>query len=190
VTASIKDLNASGIWRFRSDDESPQLQLAVDASLVADVRLQRFQDLLCLQAVWVDRIPILDLGSNTPVHCDASHLDIRHTAPKRRLVAVRVRKVEVSADVVVSQVKLTIEPVVFRSVFHTSQILSLEFRQLEVTASGGISGWVRNPNIAFAASRKARHSNATIANLLDIRLDIADILAQVELEGQRMANLQ
>ncbi len=191
VSAGIKDLNATAVWDLMpASDDQPQLELLIDSSMAADIKLQRFQDLLCLQAVWVDRMPVLEMASkelpdSRPVSKTPS------PTPPRRIVIVRVRHVDISADLVVSRVNLSMEPVVFRADLHASQDIFVNVQKLELCASGSISGSIKTSAIAFHAVRKARQVQALgDSTLLAISLDIDAILAQVDIEGQRIADLR
>lgn len=191
VSAGIKDLIATAVWDLNPvSEDQPQLQLLIDSSMGADVKLQRFQDLLCLQAVWVDRMPVLEMAI-PDVQVERPVGKTPSSTPSRRIVTLRIRHVDILADLVVSRVKLTMEPVVFRADLHASQDISVRVQNVELSASGSIAGSIKNPAVSFAAVRKARHVQALgDSTLLAISLDIATTLVQVDLEGQRITDLQ
>ncbi len=194
VAGGIRQLVASGMWNPKHKASELSAQVILNFDLVADVRMPRFQDLLCLQAVWIDRIPVSDLaGGDSPVMVTRHETGAHAEAPssiRRRLIMCRCRRLQLEGDLVVSQVRLSIEPLLLRSDWQREQDIALDMKQVTLTATGSIAGQIVNRSIELAAIRKNRELKHTSPTLLDLHVGIGPTVGHMDIEGQRMARLQ
>lgn len=199
VSGTLKDLAGTMIYRLGVDKF---LQVVVDSTLDLNLRLVRFQDLLCLKAVWMDHLSAKDFKrpGPTPGGSKLSVLDATIPIPNsaevaaefaNRVILFRVKRISVSLDLIVTKMDIAIEPLTL-SVRHCDGVdtASLTLENLEVNTVGIVSGNLRNPRIALSSIRRSRTRVEQESCLLKIRIDAEDLAASFDHEAQGVIRLE
>ncbi|KAG9316547.1 hypothetical protein JVU11DRAFT_2597 [Chiua virens] len=173
------------------------LSLVVTTDMSGGVRFSRLQDILCLKAVWLDRIPLITLEEATP---EASR--IIPPAPRAAIpvdrrgittaIVVRIRTVEVNVDLgqSISNVTLNMQNTLIRTKFsEISRELSLSVADIAIVAKGNISGHVTVAGFIFHTISRIGDvflSESTSARLLELTMTSGPLSAELQSEHQRL----
>ena len=188
-----------------SRTEMSSISVVVDTDVSGGLRFSRFQDVLCFKAVWLDRIPVL---SATP-SSEVVDQTIKAKAPptpsaastKNDLttaVLVRFRQIGLNVDLgqSISSVRLDMLDVIFQS--HIEKMcteLSVSIGDLNMSATGNISGHARIPDFSFnTIRRKALISNSFDGlgepRMLDMSLKSGILEMTLESDYQKILHLR
>jgi hypothetical protein len=170
--------NLSFSTTFTGADNDSRIEVnsicvVVDTDVSGVLRFSRFQDVLCFKAVWLDRIPVLSATpSSEPV--DQTFKAKAPPMPSAvstkndltTVVLVRFRRISLNVDLgqSISSVKLDMSDVIFQS--HIEKMcaeLSVSIGDLNMSATGNISGHARIPDFSFNTVRR----KALIPNSFD-----------------------
>ena len=189
--------NGSGV-------EMNSISIIVDTDVSGGLRFSRFQDVLCFKAVWLDRIPVLSATPSSelvdqttkakaaPTPSAASTKNDFTTA-----VLVRFRRIGLTVDLgqSISSVRLDMLDVIVQS--HIEKIcteLSVSIGDLNMLATGNISGHARIPDFSFnTIRRKALISNSFDGlgepRMLDMSLKSGILEMTLESDYQKILHL-
>jgi hypothetical protein len=195
---------------FTGADESSRIEvnsisIVVDTEVSGGLRFSRFQDVLCFKAVWLDRIPVL---SATP----SSELVDHHFKAKApptpggvsaksgltTAVLVRFRRIGLNVDLgqSISSVRLDMLDVIVQSnIEKMCAELSVSIGDLNMSATGNISGHARIPDFSFnTMRRKALMSNSFDPlgepRMLDMSLKSGNLEMTLESDYQKILHLR
>jgi hypothetical protein len=185
--------------------EMNSISIVVETDVSGGLRFSRFQDVLCFKAVWLDRIPVL---SATP-SSELVDQTIKAKAPpapsavptKNDLttaVLVRFRRIGFNVDLgqSISSVRLDMLDVIFQShIEKMSTELSVSIGDLNMSATGNISGHARIPDFSFnTIRRKAPISNSFDGlgepRMLDMSLKSGILETTLESDYQKILHLR
>ena len=190
--------NGSGV-------EMNSISVIVDTNVSGGLRFSRFQDVLCFKAVWLDRIPVL---SATP-SSELVDQTIKAKAPPTpsaastktdftTAVLVRFRQIGLNVDLgqSISSVRLDMLDVIVQS--HIEKMcteLSVSIGDLNMSATGNISGHARIPDFSFnTIRRKALVSNSFDRlgepRMLDMSLKSGTLEMTLESDYQKILHLR
>lgn len=174
------------------------VSVVCDTEFSGGVRFSRLQDILCFKAVWLDRIPVLNVQPATPAGLSSrstSHLTAASsTAPKQELTTallVRLRKVSLDVDLgqAISSIHLDVCDAVLRTkVMEQESEVALSVSELHATATGNLAGHVAVPNFYFQTMRKKERNlfNPNKSNMLDLRMTSGPLDVTLESEYQKL----
>ena len=195
---------------FTGADEGSRIEvnsisIVVDTEVSGGLRFSRFQDVLCFKAVWLDRIPIL---SATP-SSELADLSFKAKAPSTpgavstksdftTAVLVRFRRIGLNVDLgqSISSVRLDMLDVIFQSnIEKMCAELSVSIGDLNMSATGNISGHARIPDFSFnTMRRKALMSNSFDLvgepRMLDMSLKSGNLEMTLESDYQKILHLR
>ncbi|KZV70698.1 hypothetical protein PENSPDRAFT_752360 [Peniophora sp. CONT] len=185
------------------------VSVAVDTVVSGAVKFSRLQDVLCFKAVWLDRIPVFNPGvtvPGTPASTDDALIAPRIKLPRSAspgstgsgqdlitAIAVRVRSVQLDADLgqSISNVRMDMRDVVFRTkLADSASEFSLDVAELNIDATGNLTGRVRMPDFVFRTVRRKnpeRHVHAT--KMLELSLKSGTLEASLESDYQKILQL-
>jgi hypothetical protein len=185
--------------------EVNSISIVVDTDVSGGLRFSRFQDVLCFKAVWLDRIPVLiatpssELVDQTfkakapPTPSAVSTKNDFTTA-----VLVRFRRIGLNVDLgqSISSVRLDMLDVTFQSrIEKMCTELSVSIGDLNMSATGNISGHARIPDFSFnTIRRKALISNSFDGlgepRMLDMSLKSGILEMTLESDYQKILHLR
>lgn len=183
-SASIRDLAFSTAFSTSRDAAgigSTRTSIVVETDLKVTALFARLQDILCFKAVWFDSIPTLGGQGITPTSpltaaSRESAFSVRKLSKRswKTVLLLRVRKMDAQLDLgpAVSTLRLSLEPVVFRTLL-SNQLseLFLSIGLLDITASGLFSGSLNVPDFHFRTVRgregnyERKHGKETLLNI-------------------------
>jgi len=185
--------------------EANSISIVVDTEVSGGLRFSRFQDVLCFKAVWLDRIPVL---SATP-SSELVDQTFKAKAPPMPgavstqddftiAVLVRFRRIGLNVDLgqSISSVKLDMLDLVFQSnIEKTCAELLVSIGDLNMSATGNISGHARIPDFSFnTMRRKALMLNSFDGlrepRMLDISLKSGILEMTLESDYQKILHLR
>jgi hypothetical protein len=195
---------------FTGADESSGIEvnsisIVVDTEVSGGLRFSRFQDVLCFKAVWLDRIPIL---SATPSSELVDH-PFKAKAPSTpgavstksdftTAVLVRFRRIGLNVDLgqSISSVRLDMLDVIFQSnIEKMCAELSVSIGDLNMSATGNISGHARIPDFSFNTMRRKSLMLNSFDRLgeprmLDMSLKSGNLEMTLESDYQKILHLR
>ena len=144
--------------------EVNSISVIVDTEVSGGLRFSRFQDVLCFKAVWLDRIPVLSATPSSEL-VDQTFKAKPPPTPSpvstkndfTIAVLVRFRRMGLNVDLgqSISSVRLDMVDVVFRSTIEKMCAeLSVSIGDLNMSATGNISGHARIPDFSFNTMRR------------------------------------
>jgi hypothetical protein len=174
------------------------VSIVCDTEFSGGVRFSRLQDVLCFKAVWLDRIPVLNvqptapttLGSRTTSQATTSTLSTQ----KQELataVVVRLRKVSLDIDLgqSISAIHLDVSDVILRTkVTDSESELSMSVRELRADATGNLSGRVTAPDFLFQTIRKKGRTfhDSSKNTMLDLHMTSGPLDVALDSEYQKL----
>ena len=167
-----------------------------DTEFSGGVRFSRLQDILCFKAVWLDRIPVLNMNvppssPATAVSRSTSHLTTASSGTQKQELAtaivLRLRKVSLDVDLgqSISSIQLNVLDAVLRSrVTDMEAELSLSVEELRATATGNLSGRIAVPKFLFETKRKK--DRTAKSKMLDLQMTSGPLDVTLESEYQKL----
>jgi hypothetical protein len=195
---------------FTGADESSRIEvnsisIVVDTEVSGGLRFSRFQDVLCFKAVWLDRIPVLIA---TPSSELVDHPQKTKGPPTPGAVStksglttavlVRFRRIGLNVDLgqSISSVRLDMLDVIVQSNIEKMRAeLSVSVGDLNMSATGNISGHARIPDFSFnTMRRKALMINSFDRlgepRMLDMSLKSGKLEMTLESDYQKILHLR
>jgi hypothetical protein len=178
------------------------ISIVVDTDVSGGLRFSRFQDVLCFKAVWLDRIPVLSAAPSSEL-VDQTFKAKAPPPPSAvstkndftTAVLVRFRRIGLNIDLgqSISSVRLDMLDVIVRS--HIEKMcaeLSVSIGDLNMSATGNISGHARIPDFSFnTIRRKALISNSLgEPRMLDMSLKSGILEMTLESDYQKILHLR
>ena len=179
--------------------------VVVDTDVSGVLRFSRFQDVLCFKAVWLDRIPVLSATPSSEL-ADQTFKAKASPIPSAvstkndftTVVLVRFRRISLNVDLgqSISSVKLDMSDVIFQShIEKMSAELSVSIGDLNMSATGNISGHARIPDFSFnTVRRKALIPNSFDGlgepRMLDMSLKSGILEMTLESDYQKILHLR
>jgi hypothetical protein len=208
VRLNAHDLAFSATYTGADNDsriEVNSICVVVDTDVSGVLRFSRFQDVLCFKAVWLDRIPVLSATPSSELvdqPFKAKALPIPSAVSTKNdfttAVLVRFRRIGLNVDLgqSISSVRLDMSDVVFQS--HIEKMcteLSVSIGDLNMSATGNISGHARIPDFSFNTTRrKALISNSFdglgVPRMLDMSLKSGILEMTLESDYQKILHLR
>lgn len=174
------------------------VSVVCDTEFSGGVRFSRLQDILCFKAVWLDRIPVLNVPPATPATM-ASRTPSQQTAistisQKQELTTaflLRLRKVCLDIDLgqSITSTQLSVYGTVLRTkVTELVSEVSLSVNKLHARATGNLSGRVTVPDFLFQTIRKKEQDvfRSSKSNMLDLQMISGPLDIELESEYQRL----
>jgi len=199
VAGRVTNMTGSLTWDKERRNRPAMLNAIVDLEISAAMKLSRIQDLLCFKAVWIDSLSLTPQSSRPmrPMDSDRSDPILNICGPQivpaplnRHLVLIKIRRVELKADLNVSQVLVEVEPMILRlRKTATEERLGGEIRKLRISSTGVISGALQSNSIRLSANRYPKDIVAKKATLLHLGIDIAATSVEIQHESQPFAYL-
>jgi hypothetical protein len=199
VAGRVTNMAGSLTWDKERRDRPAMLNAIVDLEISAAMKLSRIQDLLCFKAVWIDSLKLTPQSNRPTKPADPEKPNPVLTicgpqvvpAPfNRHLVLIKIRRVELKADLNVSQVLVEIEPMILRlRKTATEERLGGEIRKLRISSTGVISGALQSDRIRLNANRYPKDIVAKKATLLHLGIGIAATSVEIQHESQPFAYL-
>jgi len=174
------------------------ISMVLDTELSGGVRFSRLQDILCFKAVWLDRMPVLNgqnmmsasqstqTGTNVLPGTVVTEQDLSSA------LLVRVRRIALNADLgqSISSIALDMRDVFLRSRLEVSSEVSFFITDLQISASGNISGNAHIPNFSFRTVRrkdfKAETDTSSGRRMLDLIMTSGPLQVALESDYQRI----
>lgn len=172
------------------------VSVVCDTEFSGAVRFSRLQDILCFKAVWLDRIPVLNMNVQpstpaTAVSRSTSYLTTASSGTQKQELAtaiiLRLRKVSLDVDLgqSISSIQLNVLDAVLRSrVTDMEAELSLSVEELHAIASGNLSGRIAVPNFLFETKRKK--DRTAKSKMLDLQMTSGPLDITLESEYQKL----
>jgi len=188
-----------------SRTEVDSISIVVETDVSGGLRFSRFQDVLCFKAVWLDRIPVLSATPSSELVDQTFKLKAPPTPSAvstkndfTTAVLVRFRRIGLNADLgqSISSVRLDMLDVIFQShIKKMSAELSVSIGDLNMSATGNISGHARIPDFSFnTLRRKALISNSFDElgepRMLDMSLKSGILEMTLESDYQKILHLR
>ena len=199
VAGRVTNMTGSLTWDKGRPNRPAMLNAIVDLEISAAMKLSRIQDLLCFKAVWIDSLTMTPQSNRPmrPADPEKPNPVLTICGPQvtpasfnRHLVLIKVRRVELKADLNVSQVLVEIEPMTLRlRKTATEERLGGEIRKLRISSTGVISGALHSDCIRLSANRYPKDIVAKKATLLHLGIDIAATSVEIQHESQPFAYL-
>jgi hypothetical protein len=185
--------------------EVNSISIVVDTDVSGGLRFSRFQDVLCFKAVWLDRIPVLSATPSSEL-VDQTFKAKAPPTPSAvstkndftTAVLVRFRRIGLNVDLgqSISSVRLDMLDVIFQSRMEKMCAeLSVSIGDLNMSATGNISGHARIPDFSFnTIRRKALISNSFDGlgepRMLDMSLKSGILEMTLESDYQKILHLR
>ena len=188
-----------------SSIEVNSISIVVDTEVSGGLRFSRFQDVLCFKAVWLDRIPILSATSSNELVDRPSKAKAPSTpgavstkSDFTTAVLVRFRRIGLNVDLgqSISSVRLDMLDVIVQSnIEKMCSELSVSIGDLNMSATGNISGHARIPDFSFnTMRRKALTLNSSDRlgepRMLDMSLKSGNLEMTLESDYQKILHLR
>ena len=174
------------------------VSVVCDTEFSGGVRLSRFQDVLCFKAVWLDRIPVLNVQPATPATLGSRTVSQTTTmithAPKQELTTVvllRLRKVSLNIDLgqSISAIQLDVRDAILRTkVTEMEYEVSLSVKELLANATGNLAGRVSAPDFQFQTVQKKDRTlrGSTKSKMLDLQMTSGPLDIALDSEYQKL----
>ena len=174
------------------------VSVVCDTEFSGSVRFSRLQDVLCFKAVWLDRIPVLNVPPATPAAMASrtpSQLTTSSSASHKQelttALLLRLRKVSLDIDLgqSITSAQLNVHDVVLRTkVAEAASEVSLSVNRLYARATGNLSGRVTAPDFLFQTIRKKERDafRSSKSNMLDLQMTSGPLDIELESEYQRL----
>ncbi|GJE95456.1 hypothetical protein PsYK624_116400 [Phanerochaete sordida] len=175
------------------------VSVVCDTEFSGGVRFSRLQDVLCFKAVWLDRIPVLNVPPATPATMHSrtpSQQTPSISLPSQRqelttALLLRLRKVSLDIDLgqSITSTQLNVHDAVLRTkVTDVSSEVSLSVSELYARATGNLSGRLAVPNFLFQTARKKERDafRSSKSNMLDLQMTSGPLDIELESEYQRL----
>ena len=181
------------------------ISIVVDTDVSGGLRFSRFQDVLCFKAVWLDRIPVLSStpsGELVDQTFKAKAPPTPSAVPTKNdfttAVLVRFRRIGFNVDLgqSISSVRLDMLDVTFQSrIEKMCAELSVSIGDLNMLATGNISGDARIPNFSFNTTRRKTPISTSFDGLgeprmLDMSLKSGILEMTLESDYQKILHLR
>lgn len=194
IEAGAKDMALSiTLHPQQTAREGKGLSIVLDTQLVGQFRLDAFSAWLIFRSVWIDNAPKLDTPLRNAIPEAAEHTkehskeatnqstkSAREEPGSKLAVAglFRFRAIDFDADIAISQTKLSITPVILRTISngeHTE--VDLKIGCTKVYAEGDVSGELCSEGIVFNTVRQSsRAQNKAHSTVLAMSIN-ADVLS-------------
>ena len=200
LNASARNLTFSVDLRALEEQGNLINHLSIIAGSEVDgsVRFGRLQDVLCFNAVWLDRIPVLDVLAKTSPATSTTSLPAE-SVPSRRtplvtsvLVQLETIHFEVDMGHAITKVALDLRPVVLRTRLSDDfSEISFTSEEVKLDAVRSISGQISLPSISFETVRR-RHMapDSQGSALLKLLIHLGGIHASLNYEGKKVLLLR
>lgn len=204
--ADIEFLRGSILWKQNDGGVYHRtMEIVIDTMFRADAQLSRLQEILCVQAVWISRIPILvsepvsapettTMAEDQVTRGESSCSEF--VAAKRSQVVLFVHVQELNIAFVVfdaeSLVTLSIKPLKTKARYDGETMkLTMDFHRFSINGHvGAITGDVHNDCIAMTINRQLSNT-ASIATgtLLNLQIVARDLVVSLEHDDQTVFRL-
>lgn len=178
------------------------VELVLDTKMTADAKLSRVHDVLCLQAVWIDRIPAFTAESATVDNAADAKIESEMDSPpvvassSRQtdfIMLVQIQELSLTFAVfdAESKVVLAIRPIFARAKLTAGDSLKLSFdlRDIQIDGRvGKISGRVKNQKIVLTIDRQLADKQL-IGDLLSLNILARDLEASLEHDAKLVFRL-
>ena len=200
IAGRVTNMTGSLTWEKELSARESTISAVIETEMSAEMKLARIQDLLCFKAVWVDSlapvssnnssVPKEDLNRVGPVASICAPSPVKASVV-RHLILLRVRRLELKADINISQLCFTVSPVTVRWVKTAKEErIEGEIGQLQIAANGVIAGNIHGDRVALVAKRYPRDLIAQKAALLHLSIETGMFKAEIQHESQPFAYLQ
>lgn len=200
IAGRVTNMTGSLSWEKETPARQATLSAVIETEMSAETRLARIQDLLCFKAVWIDSLAPVSTSDPSEGKEDPHRIEpvasicAPHTArasTAKHLILFKIRRLELKADINISQICFTVEPVVVRLVKTAKEErIGGEIGHLAITANGVIAGKIFGDRIVLIAKRYPRDLIAQKAALLHLRIETGMLNAEIQHESQPFAYLQ
>ncbi|KZT11041.1 uncharacterized protein LAESUDRAFT_741340 [Laetiporus sulphureus 93-53] len=171
------------------------ISVVVDTQFSGGIRFSRLQDVLCFKAVWLDRIPVINGQNAAFAKNNSKSVETARTSSSSQELTVAVllhfRSIELDADLgqSISSLKLTIHDMLVRTCLSDAlSELTLSIAQLDILATGNVSGQAAVPDFRFQTIRESENSTGVLAGgrMLDLTLTTGVFYVELESEYQKL----
>lgn len=198
VAGRVTNMTGSMTWDKETATRPATLSVVIETEMSAEMKLARIQDLLCFKAVWVDSLA--PVPPNIAAKAESERIrpvpsicapPLIEPTSARHLILFRIRRIELKADINVSQICFTLEPLAVRlAKTAKEERIGGEIGRLIITANGIITGSVHGDRIVLAAKRYPRGLIAQKAALLHLSIETGLLQAEIQHESQPFGYLQ
>jgi hypothetical protein len=165
------------------------VSVVLDTEFSGAVRFSRLQDVLCFQAVWLDRIPIF---TSQPISLTKSaNLSAPTTSPPKQefttALLIRIRQIELDVDLGQSISALTLNlrnAIVRTKLTEALDEVSLSVVDVAIAARGNVSGHANVPNCVFQTVRRREVARTT--KMLELSLTSGALSVILESDHQKL----
>lgn len=185
--------------------DSGELQIIVDSSLDLRARLGRIQDLLCLKAVWMDRLSSLEVAGpaddkpktrDETAPCAAPPTRPPDRGTSKRLL-FRLKTLDLGVDLSLARLRFCVEPIILKASVDgptadsQSVKIDLILNRMVFASEGTLAGRIANDRIAISSQRAARVAGSgSSSDMMRLTIQAEDLVAVVDHEGQGVARLE
>ena len=200
LNASARNLTFSVDLRALEEEGNliNHLSIIAGSEIDGSVRFGRLQDVLCFKAVWLDRIPVLDVLAKTSPATSITSLPTESVPSKRTalvtsvLVQLETIHFEVDLGHAITKLTLDLRPVALRTrLADDFSEISFTSEEVKLDAVRSISGQVSLPSISFeTVRRRSTAPGSQKSALLELLIRLGGIHASLNYEGKKVLLLR
>jgi hypothetical protein len=158
------------------------VSIVLDTQIAAAFRLEAFSAWLIFTSVWIDNAPALDIQPHAvvPETTNPVSVPLAVSSSRQKLAIaalIRIKSIEFDTNIAVSKAKLSISPLVLRTLSNGERTeVDLKIGTIQVVSAGDISGTITSDSMSFnTVRRSSRATHASDPTVLSMAITAGDL---------------